>query len=216
MTIEIDGSKIFCKIIGDGMPILFIHGWGIDHRIWVREIEASLGKRKRSYRRIYFDLPGMGKSVAAESIHNSDGMTDAIEKFANAVIPDGPFLLAGLSYGGYLARGLLLRMSARVAGLLLVCPLVFPGYRKGRVPPHVVLERDGAYLARLSAADRESFDYLAVIQTKETHRDYLADVHLGIIKENEGFLAHRPVRIECQVSQLDDGLFLSLRLIPED
>jgi len=46
------------KIIGDGEPLLLIHGWGMSGRIW-EVIEADLSK----YYKLYIvDLPGMGKS----------------------------------------------------------------------------------------------------------------------------------------------------------
>jgi|TARA_B110000971_G_scaffold216653_1_gene252029 pimeloyl-[acyl-carrier protein] methyl ester esterase len=46
------------KIIGEGEPLLLIHGWGMSGRIW-EIIEVDLSK----YYKLYIvDLPGMGKS----------------------------------------------------------------------------------------------------------------------------------------------------------
>jgi len=50
------------KIIGDGEPLLLIHGWGMSGRIW-EVIEDDLSK----YYKLYIvDLPGMGKSEEIE------------------------------------------------------------------------------------------------------------------------------------------------------
>jgi|TARA_B110000967_G_C18850663_1_gene544445 pimeloyl-[acyl-carrier protein] methyl ester esterase len=51
------------KIIGDGEPLLLIHGWGMSGRIW-EVVEADLSKYYKLY---IIDLPGMGKS---EEIHD--------------------------------------------------------------------------------------------------------------------------------------------------
>ena len=46
------------KILGEGEPLLLIHGWGMSGRIW-EVIEVDLSK----YYKLYIvDLPGMGKS----------------------------------------------------------------------------------------------------------------------------------------------------------
>ena len=46
------------KIIGEGEPLLLIHGWGMSGKIW-EVIETDLSK----YYKLYIvDLPGMGKS----------------------------------------------------------------------------------------------------------------------------------------------------------
>jgi pimeloyl-[acyl-carrier protein] methyl ester esterase len=50
------------KIIGNGEPLLLIHGWGMSGRIW-EVIEDDLSK----YYKLYIvDLPGMGKSEEIE------------------------------------------------------------------------------------------------------------------------------------------------------
>ncbi len=186
-----DGSVIEYRMAGMGRPIVFIHGWSVDHRLWANKIESVPGGWKRRFKRIYFDLPGMGKSTAAQRIRNSDAMLEDIEEFLRFSVPEGNYLLAGESYGGYLARGLLKRQKARIDGLFLLCPLVVPGWRKGRVAEKAVLERDDAFLSTLAAEERKEFDYLSVIQTAPAWRDYKRDIHLDIAPGNEGFLASR-------------------------
>lgn len=66
---------------------------------------------KEDYKRIYIDLPGMGKSEGAEWIKSSDDMLDILINFIERIIPSENFLVVGQSYGGYLARGIIKKMS---------------------------------------------------------------------------------------------------------
>jgi pimeloyl-ACP methyl ester carboxylesterase len=130
----------------------------------------------------------MGASLGAKSIRRSDDMLADIEEFIAFINKDADYALAGESYGGYLARGLLARQKSKIAGLFLLCPLVYPGWRQGRVATKVVLEKDEAFLATLSSEERGGFDFLLIVQTKPTWEMYKADIRLGIMKGNEGFL----------------------------
>lgn len=186
--IATDGSRIAYMTKGSGTPVIFIHGWSVDFHLWHNKVEAIRGSWKRQYRRIYFDLPGMGKSVAAKSIRNSDDMLRNIEELLVFLIGEKPYILAGESYGGYLARGLLAKQSDRIEGLFLLCPLVVPGDRGGKVPEKTILERDDKFLATLSEKDRSEFAYLSVVQNKKMWKDYKRDIRLERLKENEGFL----------------------------
>jgi len=183
-----DGSRIAYETKGSGTPVLFIHGWSVEYHLWHNKIEAIRGSWKRKYRRIYFDLPGMGKSVGAKSIKNSDDMLRNIEEFLEFMIGNKPYILAGESYGGYLARGLLARQAARIDGLFLLCSIIVPGDRKGKVPERVVIESDQKFLATLPERDRAEFAYLSVIQNKKMHKDYKKDIRLERLPENAGFL----------------------------
>jgi len=176
------------KVIGHGKPIVFIHGWSVNHKLWLNKIESINGTWKENYLRIYFDLPGMGKSIASKSIKNSDDIKRTIEEFLLETIGHKHYLLAGNSYGGYLSRGLLLDHINEIDGLFLLCPLVIPGYRKGRVVPKIVLEKDPQFFDTLESQDRNEFDYLSIIQTKEMWEHYSNDIDLSILPENIGFL----------------------------
>lgn len=183
-----DGSMIHYNIVGEGIPILFLHGWSVDHKLWSNKIESIPGLWKDRYKRIYFDLPGMGKSIATRSIKNSDHMLKNIVELINELIPNTDYLLAGESYGGYLSRGLLSIQQHYIKGLFLLCPLVYPGWRNGNVPPKVILERDDNFMSSLSKKEREEFDYISIIQTEDMWVDYKRDIDLSILNENEGFL----------------------------
>ena len=68
---------IYHKIIGEGFPIVMVHGWTLDHQAMMHAMEPNF-KDRSGWKRIYIDLPGMGKSDALPSIRNSDDMLEAV------------------------------------------------------------------------------------------------------------------------------------------
>ena len=104
MKYRVGDTILEYKVVGQGKPILFFHGWGMDHRNMSGCFEPVFLKHEQQYRRIYVDLPGMGTSKAGESITSSDDILEVLHLFAKDIIGE-PFLLVGESYGGYLARG---------------------------------------------------------------------------------------------------------------
>ena len=70
--------------------------------------------------RIYLDLPGSGESPPGEPASDAV-LADVIATVDALLGRDEPFLVAGWSYGGYLAAALARRLPGRVAGLLMVC-----------------------------------------------------------------------------------------------
>lgn len=106
MNTNIRGVQLYFESMDEGLPIITLHGFPTDHRAMKGMLEPIFAKRT-GYRRLYLDLPGMGKSQSADWITGTDQVLETITHFIDEVIPDEPFLIAGQSYGGYLARGLL-------------------------------------------------------------------------------------------------------------
>ncbi|MGF7050748.1 pimeloyl-ACP methyl ester carboxylesterase [Paenibacillus sp. DS2015] len=50
------------KLTSEGTPIVMIHGWGPDHRPMKGCMEPIFQTSNTDWKRIYFDLPGMGKT----------------------------------------------------------------------------------------------------------------------------------------------------------
>ena len=71
--------------IGEGKPILFIHGWSPDHRM-MRGCFEPIFSEKKGYRRIYLDLPGMGQTPVKSWIQNSDDILEILCEFIHHVI----------------------------------------------------------------------------------------------------------------------------------
>jgi pimeloyl-ACP methyl ester carboxylesterase len=118
VVISVKGIDIYSEILGTGVPILMIHGWGPDHRLMKGCMEPIFQQINGHWKRIYFDLPGMGMTRAPTWFRSTDHMLETILGLVDKVIPNQRFLLAGESYGGYLARGLMKERSSQIDGLM--------------------------------------------------------------------------------------------------
>lgn len=126
---------------GEGTPVLVLHGAGVDHREAEACFEPALGASGR-YRRIYPDLPGLGRTPAPAWLSSADDVRDTMLGFMDIVVGGDALLLVGHSAGAYYAQGIAARRSDRVAGLALVCPWL-AGVRDVPVH-HPVVVLDGA------------------------------------------------------------------------
>jgi pimeloyl-ACP methyl ester carboxylesterase len=74
---------------GTGRPVLVLHGAGVDHREAEACFEPALGG-DAGLRRIYPDLPGMGRTRAPETLRGADDVLHAMLGFADAAASPGP------------------------------------------------------------------------------------------------------------------------------
>jgi len=118
-------ANIYFEIIGSGIPIIMLHGFSPDHRL-MKGCMEPIFLEQEGWKRIYFDLPGMGKTTNYSSIQNSDEMLEVVNEFIQTLIPDESYLLVGESYGGYLARGIMRKSAVRLLGAAFICPLILP------------------------------------------------------------------------------------------
>jgi pimeloyl-ACP methyl ester carboxylesterase len=187
MYTEVDGVNIYYEAYGEGLPILMLHGYGIDHNIMVGCMEPIFKKRP-GYRRIYIDLPGMGKSKAPGWLGNSDQVLDIVIKFSEKAIPEGDFLVAGESYGGYIARGMVYKIPERLKGVLLICPVMVGDRSKRQLPPHTVFVRDEKLLAGINPEDRKFFERMLILQDRRRWERFQQDILPGRHNEDTEFL----------------------------
>jgi pimeloyl-ACP methyl ester carboxylesterase len=125
--------------LGEGSPVLALHGAGVDHREVMACLDPMLAE-STGYRRIYLDLPGMGRSPAPASISSADDVLDVLLAFIDGVVGTEPLLVLGHSAGGYYAQAIAGRRPEQVVGLALVCPLL-AGIHD--VPEHDVVVSSG-------------------------------------------------------------------------
>lgn len=121
MTLPFDESAT------QGTPTVCLPWFGTS-RVTTRE---ALGPALAgaSVRLIYPDLPGHGDAPAVPEA-TSEAVFAAVVSFIEEQVQE-PVLLAGCSYGGYLASAVARRRPELVLGLLLVCP----GVRRERDLP---------------------------------------------------------------------------------
>ena len=190
MVISVKGIDTYSEILGTGVPILMIHGWGPDHRLMKGCMEPIFQQINGNWKRIYFDLPGMGMTRVPPWFRSTDHMLETILGLIDEVIPNQRFLLAGESYGGYLARGLMKERSSKIDGLLLICPLAFPETQGPNSPQLRVLEKDEAVLNSLSEADRQQFESIHVRQNSHVWQRFRDEVLSGLKIADNSFLSN--------------------------
>ncbi|MGC9974329.1 MAG: alpha/beta hydrolase [Gaiellaceae bacterium] len=138
--------------IGTGMPAVMLHGWPLDHRHMLNALEPVFAQRP-GWRRLYPDLPGMGRTRAADWIETHDQMLELVIELVDRLIPDERFVVAGVSYGGWLARGLVHDRADQIAGVLLSVPVVAGDAKDRILPKHRVRLEDADYLNALQAGE---------------------------------------------------------------
>ena len=144
---------------------------------------------RAGWKRIYLDLPGMGHTRAPHWLNDADQMLDVVIKFCEKVIRDDQFLVAGESYGGYLARGLVHSIPERLKGALLICPVVIADRKKRDLPPRRVFYRDEAFLASIASSDEtQLFERVLVIQDKLRWDRFTQDIIPGMHARDDAFL----------------------------
>jgi pimeloyl-ACP methyl ester carboxylesterase len=188
MKCALSNITVHYETIGEGRPILMLHGWPLDHRSMVGAMEPIFTRRPR-WRRVYPDLPGMGKTKGEDWIETQDHMLDIVCEFVDRIVGEERFAIAGLSYGGYLARGIVHRRAKSVIGLTLIVPAMNTVGQPRNVPPHVTLVEDGSALEGLSADEAESIQGMAVVQSLKQTELWKKEIFPGVRAADHAFLA---------------------------
>jgi YbgC/YbaW family acyl-CoA thioester hydrolase len=110
----VNGITTAVDVQGDGMPVLFIHGFPLDRTVW-RHLMAPLTGR----RRIAPDLRGLGLSDAPADGYNMAQYADDMIALLDD-LGEERAVVCGLSMGGYIAFDMIHRYPERVAALVLV------------------------------------------------------------------------------------------------
>ncbi len=89
-------KKICYRIIGSGNPVIFIHGFGEDSKVWKNQIDFL----KERFKLIVPDLPGSGQSEMIDDM-SMEGMAEVIHSIIHEEnIEACPVI--GHSMGGYI------------------------------------------------------------------------------------------------------------------
>ena len=166
MECQLEGMTMHYEMMGEGRPIIMLHGRPCDHRYMVSDMEPLFAQRP-GWKRIYPELPGMGKTAGANWISTQDHMLEVVLDFIDTIIPGERFVVVGASYGGYLARGLIYRRLALIDGLLLTAPLIQPDVARCNLPTHRTLVEDLTILTERESDLVKDFQGFAVVQSKK-------------------------------------------------
>ena len=114
-NIDVSDATLSILDVGQGSPILFVHGFPLDHTMW-REQVAELS---RDFRCVAPDLRGFGQSTVSEGKVTMERFADDLVELLDALAITEPVVLCGLSMGGYIAWQFARRHAARLRGLIL-------------------------------------------------------------------------------------------------
>ena len=132
--IEVHGLQIAYERVGEGPPLVLLHGYvGDCPGTWRRQIDELSDE----FTVVAWDAPGMGRSSDPPASFRLPDYADCLAGFVEA-LGLGPPHVAGLSFGGGLALELYRRHRAIPASLVLAG--AYAGWA-GSLPPSVVEER---------------------------------------------------------------------------
>jgi YbgC/YbaW family acyl-CoA thioester hydrolase len=112
--ITVNGVSLAIETRGSGPAVVFIHGFPLDRTVWRHQLDTLTG-----YRRVAFDLRGMGHSDAPDLGYSMATYADDLAGLLNA-LGEERVVLCGLSMGGYIAFEFLRRYRQRVRSLILM------------------------------------------------------------------------------------------------
>ncbi len=187
MKVRILGEQIHVQVLGEGKPVVILHGIGCSMEMMQACLEPVFAK-KAGYRRIYLDLPGMGASTGSLANASADAILEILMQVLAREV-QGPYLLIGESYGGYLARGLLAKDMARVDGLMLLCPVVAPEKKDRTLPQRTLLFAEPSVWDGLSEEARRFFCDYGVVANPYTYRRFEEEFRKGVVQCDGAFIA---------------------------
>lgn len=165
MECKLENIDIYYEIYGEGYPVLMIHGWTVDHRI-MKGCMEPIFKTRTKYKRIYFDLPGMGKTKSEKWIKSTDDYLKITIEFIEKIISDQNFIIVSESYGSYLARGLIKKKQNLIDGVLFLVPVILPNTDQRDLPEQTILVKDTNLFSSLSPFEADITEEIATVITQ--------------------------------------------------
>jgi pimeloyl-ACP methyl ester carboxylesterase len=114
-TLAINNSSLVFHDSGRGQPLLLVHGFPFDHRMWQGQID-SLSDRCRV---IVPDLRGFGGSGVNDGVVTMEQMADDLASLLDELAIREPVVFCGLSMGGYIAFEFWRKHAAKLKALIL-------------------------------------------------------------------------------------------------
>jgi pimeloyl-ACP methyl ester carboxylesterase len=122
--IQVGHQTVSYQVVGQGEPIILIHGLSGSSRWWVRNIDALA----EHYRLYLLDLPGFGTMRRSRQRFGLDEIASGIVLWMEAVGIRQAHLV-GHSMGGYLCLWIAAHHPERIQCLVLVSPAGIPNKR---------------------------------------------------------------------------------------
>lgn len=109
------------RILGKGLPIVLLHGFGENLSLWNNLIETL----SKNYKIISIDLPGFGQSSSIKAPFSIDDVAEIIHKYLSIELNEEPYIVMGHSLGGYVALALSENYPKDILGFGLINSTAF-------------------------------------------------------------------------------------------
>lgn len=113
---------------GQGLPVLFIHGYPLNRQMW----QFQTSGLNAVARILAPDLRGFGDSQPTEGNYSMELLADDCAAFLDALQINKPVVVAGLSMGGYVTMAFYRKYAARMAGMILTATRPGPDSVEGK------------------------------------------------------------------------------------
>jgi len=124
--ITVQGAQIFAYEIGQGSPVLYLHGSPDTHDMWLPAIE-HIGSDVRN---IAIDLPGFGQSTMSDNFSLSlDNMADTIHELIMNLDIEEPVTLVTTDFGGHYGLAFTVKYPDMVRGVAISNTNFFADYK---------------------------------------------------------------------------------------
>lgn len=114
-VVQTSSGQVAVEMTGEGEPLLFIHGFPLDHRMW----RAQTNFFSRNYQVLAPDLPGYGQSSPLRGPFSLQDTASTLIAVLDRLAPGKRVTVCGLSMGGYIAWQLIHHWPERIARLVI-------------------------------------------------------------------------------------------------
>jgi len=111
---DVNGTRLCYEIAGSGQPLVFIHGFSLDRRMWDAQFEVFAQR----FRTLRYDVRGFGRSALPEPNQAYSNSADLHALMTHLDIDQAH--LVGLSMGGSIATDFALEYSQNTTALVTV------------------------------------------------------------------------------------------------
>jgi pimeloyl-ACP methyl ester carboxylesterase len=115
MKFNLENGFLAYNFTGEGIPLLFIHGYPLSRRIWDPQVEA-LSKIATI---ITVDLRGHGDSAPFEGSYSMNLLADDCQRLLAYLDIKSPVIVCGLSMGGYITFAFYRKYPGLFKGMIL-------------------------------------------------------------------------------------------------
>jgi pimeloyl-ACP methyl ester carboxylesterase len=189
MKIKVNDINMNVESLGEGKPIVLLHGVGLDHTIWLEM--AQLYQDQARF--VLLDLRGEGQSETGNANQTLEQMAEDVLGMLDQLELD-QVLLGGHSMGGYIALAFAERHPERLVSLALIATNAGSDSEEKKAQRYADAEailKQGSHVLANSMSPKLSFDP----QIQEFSRKLIAATEPRGLANTQIAIAQRPERL---------------------